>query len=140
MGWGRQSWFYSLDSKQDASRGCPRDIPARPSQRQPINLFQSKAANQEIPVLAEPISAPRLGRRISDSISLPVRGKSGLPSCAREASKPDFVYRKLIRQSHTTASDILLQLPFTTGAGKTRSFTPHRGPHSTPLRPVAKLT
>lgn len=114
-GGGRHNWFYSLNSKQDDTRDWPGEISAHPSQQQPINLFLSKATNQETPVLAKPISAPRLDRRISNSVSLPVRGKSGLPSCAREATKPDFVYRKLIRQFHTTASDILLQLlPFTT--------------------------
>lgn len=89
-------------------------IPAHPSKQQPMNLFLSKAAKQETPVLAKPISAPRLGREISNSVSLPVHGRVGLPSCAREVTKPDFVYRKLIRQFHTTASAILLQpLPFT---------------------------
>lgn len=73
-----------------------------------ISKQSSKAGEPSL--LTKPISAPRLGPEISNSVSLPVREKSGLPSCAREATKPDFVYRKLIRQFHTTASDILLQL------------------------------
>lgn len=118
MGWGEgagsPSSFHSLNSKQENSRSCPRKkISAHPS-KQPMNLFLSKAANQETPVLAKPISAPRLGREISNSVPLPVHWRSGLPSCAREVTKPDFVYRKLIRQFHTTASAILFQpLPFT---------------------------
>ena len=114
-GGGRQSWIDSLNSKQGESRDCLRETPVQPSHQQPINLLQSKAAHQETPVRVKPTAAPRLDRRTSNSVSLPVRGKSGLPSCAREATKPDFVYRKLIRQFHTTVSDILLQqLPFTT--------------------------
>ena len=65
---------------------CP-SIPAAA-----INLFLSKAANQEIPVQAEPISAPRLGRRISNSISLPVHGNLGsLPVPEKPPSQILFI-------------------------------------------------
>lgn len=116
-GGGRQSWLDSLNSKQGESRDCPRETPAQPSHQQPLNLLVGKAAHQETPVRARPAAAPRLDRRASNPVSLPVRGKSGLPSWAREATKPDFVYRKLIRQFHTTVSDVLLQpLPSTTAS------------------------
>lgn len=140
-GWGHHSWFYSLSSKQDDSRDCPREVSAHPSLKQMINLsFLSKATNQETPVLAKPISAPKLGEKISNSVSLPVRGKSGLSSCAREATKPDFVYRKLIRQFYTTASDILHQPLLFTTISRNGLIVPLPTPHSVPLQHMARLT
>lgn len=89
-GLSHNRWFYSLNSKQDDSRGYPTEISAHPSKQQPMNLFLSKAANQETPVIAKPLSAPRLGD-FKLSLCLSVGNLGSLPVPEKPPSQILFI-------------------------------------------------
>lgn len=114
-------------------QGVPQgNISPHPFQQQPTSLL-TRAAKQETPVLAKPISAPKAGKR-DFKLGLSLCPSVGNLLCQR-SHQARFFCRKLRRQFHATATAMLLQpLPCTTisrnGLTQVHSQSPTPSPSS----------